>query len=50
MVNNGLKVTIATDDVLFFESDINDEYLKLYKENVLTANELDRIREFGLSL
>lgn len=50
MVKNGLRVTIATDDILFFESDINDEYLKLYKENVLTANELDRIREFGLSL
>ena len=50
MVDYGLKVTINTDDVLIFESDINDEYLKLYNEGVLSADELDEIRLFGLSL
>lgn len=50
MVDFGLKVTIATDDLLFFESDINSEYLKLYKEKVLTVEQLDEIRKFGLSL
>lgn len=50
MVDFGLKVTIATDDLLFFESDINCEYLKLYKEKVLSAEQLDEIRKFGLSL
>lgn len=50
MVDFGLKVTIATDDLLFFDSDINSEYLKLYKEQVLTVEQLDEIRKFGLSL
>ncbi len=50
MVEYGLKVTIATDDLLFFGSDINEEYLKLYKEGTLTVEQLDKIRLFGLSL
>jgi adenosine deaminase len=50
MVDYGLKVTINTDDILMFESDINDEYLKLYNEGTLTADQLDEIRVFGLSL
>ena len=50
MVEYGLNVTIGTDDLLYFDSDINDEYLKLYNNNVLTAEELDKIRQFGLSL
>lgn len=50
MVDFGLKVTIATDDFLLFESDINDEYLKLYKSNVLTAEQLDIIRKFSLTI
>ena len=50
MVEYGLNVTIGTDDLLYFDSDINDEYLKLYNSNVLTAEELDKIRQFGLSI
>lgn len=50
MVEYGLKVTIATDDILFFDSDINSEYLKLYENGVLTVEQLDEIRKFGLSL
>lgn len=50
MVEYGLKVTINTDDLLFFDSDINDEYIKLYKDEVLSAEQLDSIRIFGLSL
>lgn len=50
MIDYGLKVTIATDDLLFFDSDINSEYLKLYNEKVLTAEQLEGIRTFGLSL
>jgi len=50
MVNYGLNVTIGTDDILLFESDINDEYLKLYENKVLTAEQLDKIREFALSI
>lgn len=50
MVEYGLKVTINTDDLLFFDSDINEEYLKLYNEGTLSAEQLDNIRLFGLSL
>lgn len=50
MIEYGLKVTIATDDILFFDSDINSEYLKLYENGVLTVEQLDEIRKFGLSL
>ena len=50
MVEYGLNVTIGTDDFLFFESDINDEYLKLYNNKVLTAEQLDKIRETSLKL
>lgn len=50
MVDFGLKVTIGSDDFLLFESDINDEYLKLYNNNVLSAERLDEIRKFSLTL
>ncbi len=50
MYEFGLKVTIATDDLLYFNNDINDEYLNLYKNNVLTAEELNEIRKFGIFL
>ena len=50
MVEFGLDVTIGTDDILFFNSDINDEYLKLYQLKVLSAEQLDKIRKFSLTL
>ena len=50
MVEFGLKTTIATDDLLFFDSDINEEYMKLYKNGTLSIKELNDIRKFGLSL
>lgn len=50
MVDFGLNVTIGTDDFLFFDSDINDEYLKLYNEKVLSAEQLNNIRIYGLEL
>ncbi len=50
MVDFGLKVTISTDDILLFDSDINDEYLKLYNGKVLSAEKLDEIRKFALTL
>ncbi|MDR0462033.1 MAG: hypothetical protein LBG88_01705 [Christensenellaceae bacterium] len=48
MYESGLKITIGTDDLLFFESDINNEYLELYKNGVLSRKELNQIRESGL--
>ena len=50
MIEYGLKVTIGTDDYLLTENDINDEYLKLYKLKILSAEQLDKIRKFSLTL
>ena len=45
----GIKVTINTDDLLIFNSTLSDEYLKLYKSNVFTLEELNDIRVKGLN-
>jgi len=50
MVEYGLNVTIGTDDILFFNSDINEEYLKLFNEGTLTPEQLDKIRKYGLEI
>ena len=44
----GVDVTINSDDILMFDSDVSKEYLRLYKNKVLTAEELDDIRLNGL--
>ncbi len=43
-------VTINSDDVLIFDSDVSREYLRLYQAGCLTAEELDEIRLNGLTL
>lgn len=48
MYDKGLKVSLATDDLLFFNSDINNEYLTLFNNAVLTAQQLEEIRQNGL--
>lgn len=50
MVEYGLNITIGTDDLLFFDSDINDEYIKLYNEKTLSIEQLKIIKDYGLSL
>ncbi|MVX64962.1 adenosine deaminase [Clostridium chromiireducens] len=45
----GVDVTINSDDILIFDSDVSKEYLRLYKNHVLLAEELDSIRVNGLS-
>lgn len=44
----GVDVTIGSDDVLIFESDVSKEYLRLYQSGCLTKEELDVIRRNGL--
>lgn len=44
----GVDVTINSDDILIFDSDVSKEYLRLYESNVLKAEELDDIRVNGL--
>jgi len=49
LLDNDVKVTINTDDLLIFDSTISEEYLKLYQSGNFTAQELDIIRLHGLS-
>lgn len=48
LVRAGVQVTIGSDDVLAFDSGVSGEYLKLYQAGCLNADELDRIRRYGL--
>ena len=48
LYRSGVDVTINSDDVLIFDSDISKEYLRLYQSGCLTAEELDDIRMNGL--
>lgn len=45
----GIPVTINTDDMLIFNQSVSQEYLNIYKAGILSANELNDIRENGLA-
>lgn len=49
LFRHGINVTINSDDVLMFDSDVSKEYIRLYQHGTLTADELDEIRINGLS-
>jgi len=48
LYRSGVDVTINSDDVLIFDSDVSKEYLRLYQCGCLGAEELDDIRKNGL--
>lgn len=48
LYREGVDVTINSDDVLIFDSDVSKEYLRLYQSGCLNAEELDDIRMNGL--
>lgn len=50
LYENGVPVTINTDDLLLFDSSIENEYLRLYQAGTLTAQQLDDIRLNGLKM
>ena len=50
LFDNGIIVTINTDDIMLFGQTVCDEYFNLYKSGCLTAEELNTIREYGISL
>jgi adenosine deaminase len=50
LYRNGVDVTIGSDDVLIFDSDVSKEYLRLYQSGCLTPEELDAIRKNGLKM
>lgn len=45
----GVPVTINTDDMLIFNQSVSEEYRNLYESGLMTAEELDAIRETGLN-
>lgn len=48
LYRRGVNVTINSDDVLIFDSDVSKEYLRLYQSGCLTAEELNDILLSGL--
>lgn len=50
LFNEGVEITINTDDYLIFNSSISEEYLKLYNAGVLSAKSLNKIRHNGLRM
>ena len=44
LYRHGIEVTVNSDDVLIFDSDVSKEYLRLYQSGCLTAEELNDIR------
>ena len=48
LYREGIEVTINSDDVLMFDSDVSKEYQRLYDHGTLLAEELDEIRVCGL--
>lgn len=48
LFDNGVKVTINTDDLIIFNSTLSEEYLHLYNSDLMTADELYVICQTGL--
>jgi len=48
LIDNGVPVTVNTDDLLIFGSTVENEYRKLYRAGTLTAEQLDEVRLCGL--
>ncbi len=49
LYENGVRVTINTDDLLIFDSSIENEYRLLFQSGALTVDQLNEIRENGLN-
>jgi hypothetical protein len=48
LYDHGVRVTVNTDDVVFFDQGVSDEFLNLYRSGAWRAEELDEIRRNGL--
>ena len=48
LFDHGVKVTVNTDDVMLFNAGNSEQYLKLYKSGLFSAEELGVIRMNGL--
>ena len=49
LYDNGVPVTINTDDLMIFGQSVSQEYQNLYRASVFTAEELDYIRRSSLT-
>ena len=47
MVDNDIICTLNTDDMIIFNQSVSDEFLNLYNNGVLGAEELYQIKENG---
>ena len=50
LYDNGVSVTINTDDLMIFGQSVSEEYRNLYRAGVFSAQELDNIRRASLVL
>ncbi|WP_151735243.1 adenosine deaminase [Paenibacillus tengchongensis] len=48
LFDNGVPVTVNSDDLLIFNQSVSQEYMNLYRCGLMTAEELNRVRETGL--
>ena len=49
LLDNGLKVTVNTDDLLLFDKNVSQIFIDLYKTGLFTLEELNEIRNNGLN-
>ncbi|MDD2715019.1 MAG: adenosine deaminase [Candidatus Wallbacteria bacterium] len=49
LFDNGVRITINTDDCLIFGKGLSEQYLKLYQSGTFSAADLDSIRLNGLN-
>jgi len=50
LYDNGIKVTINTDDMIIFDQSVSQEFFNLYNAGLFNANELNEIRENALPM
>ncbi len=49
LYDQGVSVTVNTDDVLVFSQSVSDEFINLFNAGLFNAAELNTIRENGLA-
>jgi len=50
LFDNGVSVTINTDDLMIFGQSVSEEYRNLYQADIFSAEELDNIRRASLEV
>ncbi|MDT8309166.1 MAG: hypothetical protein RQ866_06515, partial [Bacteroidales bacterium] len=50
LYDEGVKITLNSDDIMLFDAKVSDEYRHLYHTGLFSAVELNAIRITGLSV